>query len=160
MLDVVHLHSCSWRYEFNHKKSHVLIFGPDTCPTRILSLGNNAISTLQDDTHLGVPLSTNTPGMDRAIQHRISNTRGQLYCGLSIGGRFYPIPPTVASKLYWSMIIPRLTYGLELVELSSNSIRALEKRTSVWPNQFRNYLQIQQTLPCYLHQGGGPYQVI
>ena len=61
------------------------------------------------------------------IQHRISNTRGQLYCGLSIGGRSNPIPPTVASKLYWSMIIPRLTYGLELVELSSNSIRALEK---------------------------------
>ena len=87
MLNVVYLHSCRWRYDFNHKKSHVLIFGPDTCPTRILTLGNNEISPLQDDSHLGVPLSTNTPGMDRAIQHRIRNyTRGNFTVAYRLGG--------------------------------------------------------------------------
>ena len=119
-------HSAKWRYSVNPSKSHVLIFRKDQCPNRELFLGLHPIGTISRDNHLRVPLATSDVELDAAISERIHAGRSRFFCSLSIGTRFHRLPPNVLSRLYWSIVIPHMTYGLETVAMSAKSIRQLE----------------------------------
>jgi len=125
-LKLVYAHSARWRYSFNPDKSHVLVFGEDHCRSHQLALGEAVIATVKCDKHLGVPLATTTVALDDAIRDRISSGRSRFYCTLSIGSGCNRLPPNILSKLYWSVVIPHVTYGLEIVSLSHKSKTRLE----------------------------------
>ena len=44
-----------------------------------------------------------------------------------IGSKRVPMNPAVMSKVYWSVSIPRMLYGIEVVPLSDKDINDLEK---------------------------------
>ena len=126
MLDIVHRHSAMWRYDFNHDKSHVLLYGDDHSPNTMLYLGDEVLKVLQVDKHLGIPLVTDPRlGID-IINGYISKGKRSLYASLGLGSRYNPVPPLTLSKLYWSVAIPQMTYGLELMHLDTNTEQALE----------------------------------
>ena len=92
LLDIAYQHSCSWRYCFNPKKSHVLIFGVDRCPSMDLYIGIQKLNIVAADKHLGIPLATDRAALDRSIQAFISRGRRSFYASLSLGSRYNPIP--------------------------------------------------------------------
>ena len=49
-----------------------------------------------------------------------------LYATQSIGSRMVLVTPIAASKLYWGACIPKLLYGLEVVNVCENSMLELE----------------------------------
>ena len=51
-----------------------------------------------------------------------------------------PVPPKVLSKLYWTVAIPRMTYGLEVVPVSDTGLAELE-------HAHRQHAKIVQGLP-------------
>ena len=52
------------------------------------------------------------------------------YASLGLGNKYQPVPPLCLSKLYWSIAIPQMTYGLELVYLSRRDEKMLESTHS------------------------------
>ena len=126
MLNVAYRHSCMWRYEFNPAKSHVIIFGRDLCPMRQLCMGEQPIDIVECDTHLGVPLASKPGKIIIAMNDRVNIGRRNFFASLSLGSRSCPMSPVIVSKLYWSVVIPQMTYGLELLNLPSRAIAALE----------------------------------
>ena len=45
---------------------------------------------------------------------------------MTLRNRYQSIPPLVLSKLYWSISIPQMTYGLEMLPSKENSFKTLE----------------------------------
>jgi hypothetical protein len=126
MLDIAHKHSSMWRYEFNPQKSHVLIFGVDNSPATHVYIGDQRLKVTKSDKHLGVPLASDAGLLSDSIHGYISKGRRSFYAALSLGNRYQPVPPLSLAKLYWSIAIPQLTYGLELLNLSARDQHALE----------------------------------
>ena len=87
MIDAAYRHSCKWQYEFNPKKSSVIICGRDMCPTRHLCLGEHVINVVESDTHLGIPLVNNPAKLIAALHTRINIGRRNVYAALSMGSR-------------------------------------------------------------------------
>ena len=126
LLDIAYVHSCKCRYEFNPSKSHVIIYGRDMGPDMSLRLGSHELEVVGSDKHLGIPLSPSKSTLDTYICGLVSKGRRCFYASLSLGNRFNPVPPLILSRLYWSIVIPSMTYGLELVNLSHGAEWALE----------------------------------
>jgi len=126
MVDIAFRHSCLWRYEFNSMKSHLLVFGRDLSPAMDVYLGGNALEIVKLDKHLGVPLAVDALRLAECIEARVSKGRRSFYASLALGSKYQPVPPLTLSKLYWSVTIPQMMYGLELVDLSDSAEQTLE----------------------------------
>ena len=127
LLNIAYRHSCLWHYEFNPNKSHTIIFGKDNCPGRNLYLGDQRLSIVSCESHLGVPLCPDAAGITRAVESRVNIGRRNAYAAVSIGSNMYPLPPIVSSKLYWSVGISQMLYGLEFLHLPRNALDILEQ---------------------------------
>ena len=125
MLDYAYDHSRKWRYDYNPQKSTILIFGRDSSPSYQFKLGDHVIPQVDSDTHLGVPLVTSMRALNTRIEERISAARRSFHLTLSLGIHRHPVPPTIVSKLYCSVVIPQMLYGIEL-NYSENVCRTLE----------------------------------
>lgn len=107
-------------------KSHVLIFGEDSCPSFQLHLGDQVLPVLSVDKHLGVPLiADRTPSLD-ILNESVSRGRRSFHASMSLGNKYHTVPPLTLSKLYWSISIPQMTYGMELLSLSASMEHKLE----------------------------------
>ena len=60
------------------------------------------------------------------IKDRVSAGKRSYYAIQGIGSKAVPLTPLVASKLYWNIAVPRMTYGLELLQLSQKCMDTLE----------------------------------
>jgi hypothetical protein len=103
-----------------------MIFGIDSSPELQLHLGDHTLEVVEADKHLGVPLSTNRFPSIESISGNISKGRRSFYASMGLGDKYHPITPLTLSKLYWSISVPQMTYGLELLPLSVNLEQALE----------------------------------
>ena len=126
LLNIADKHSCMWRYDFNSAKSHVLVFGDDTCPNLGLHLGDNTLEIVTVDKHLGVPLTTSRCPSSDIIHERISMGRRSFHASLSLGDKYQPVPPLTLSKLYWAISVPQITYGMELLTINASIEQRLE----------------------------------
>jgi hypothetical protein len=127
LLDIAHDYSTKWRFEFNASKTEVVIFGTDICPDLELKLGCNVISVKDGSGHMGVSLSSHRRYESAYIQDRIDSGHRAFYSVQGLGNQRIPVTPVVASKLYWAICIPRMTYGLEVATLADRSVRKLEQ---------------------------------
>ena len=129
LLDIVYQHSSMWRYEFNHKKSHVLVCGRNTSRKQ-LKIGGQLLEIVSSNKHLGVPLAVDSKSMNNMIDSCVSKGRRGFYASLGLGNKYQPVPPLCLSKLYWSIAIPQMIYGLELVYISGRDENMLESTHS------------------------------
>jgi hypothetical protein len=104
----------------------VIVFGRDICPALQLYLGGQAIDIVPCDTHLGVPLAPEQQDITDVIHDRINIGRRNFFAALSIGNRNCPMSPLTISKLYWSNVMPQMTYGIELLDLPTRAMSSLE----------------------------------
>ena len=67
-----------WRYEFNHKKSQVLVFGRNTSRKQ-LKIGGQLLEIVSSSKHLGVPLAVDSKSMNNMIDSCVSKGRRGFY---------------------------------------------------------------------------------
>ncbi len=125
LLNMVHDYACKWRIQFNATKS-VLTKLPkfdENEPIRC-TIGGLPIPTKANPTHLGTML-----GEDDCIYNTMI-ARGKICFNamLGIGSRVGGINPKIASKIYWSTVIPSMLYGVEVLALSNKAIDKLEQQ--------------------------------
>ena len=126
LLDIVYDHSRKWRYEYNAQKSHILVFGPDSSQEKGLYIGGEKLQVVSSCRHLGVPLATDTKSLQDSIYQNISKGLRSFHATLGLGSRYQPVPPLCLSKIYWSVSIPQITYGLEILGLGPQNLSTLE----------------------------------
>ena len=125
-LDRAYNYSVKWRMKYNAKKSEVLVFGVDDNPDEAVRIGNDVIPVVASSKHMGVVL-TPTKGKEyEFVEDKISSGKRAYYAVQGIGSNSVPITPQVGSKLYWSLSVPRMTYGMEILHMSPKSMDALE----------------------------------
>jgi hypothetical protein len=57
LLDKAFLYSQKWRFDFNPNKCAILVFGKDTSPSRVLTLGDARIPFKKAEVHMGILLT-------------------------------------------------------------------------------------------------------
>lgn len=129
-LDRVFQYSRQWRFTFNPKKSVLMIFGDDKSPTVPVMLGHAEIGIKTSDEHMGIYIGHSTEGERKFLDKRIQKAKSAFFMSQSLGTKRVPVTPVVMTKLYWSVCIPRLTHGLEIVPISTGSVDMLEQAHS------------------------------
>ncbi|CAC5383008.1 unnamed protein product [Mytilus coruscus] len=97
------------------------------CQPGIIKLGNEAIQTDNQATHLGIIRATKNESRIN-IQKHISIARKTLYSLIPVGlnGKG-GLNPKTAYKIYQACVLPRLLYGLEILPLNLMQIGELRQ---------------------------------
>lgn len=140
LLDIAHRHSLKWQYEFNTEKTFVMVWGKDDCPDTPIMLGNSVLETVTSHKHLGIELASTNNVLNEIYNKKIGEAQKIFYTARGLGNYHIPIPVNVLSKLYWSIVIPRMMYGLEVTPVEDNRIVELE-------NNHRKLAKVAQHLP-------------
>ena len=130
MFNIAYSYSCKWRFEFSPQKCKIVIFGKDRQADVHIRLGNHDVTESASETHLGVGLVTNKKCEAEFVQNRISSTRSILLATKAIGSKSVPMLPVTASKLYWEVCIPKLTYGFEVMATSLQKVETFHYQAS------------------------------
>ena len=132
ILDIAFRHSCQWRYSFNPKKSAVLVYGESineqkhNCTFRTYRLGKESIKEQTKYDHLGLTNFVNNRVNDRTLM-KISKGRKALNAAAGIGLKPGGLTIHACSILFWSMVVPIITFSCELWVLKDNDIKLLEE---------------------------------
>ena len=144
-MDVVYAHRRTWRYDFNAKKSGVLVFGESKFENRrnrlerSFKLGAESVPEKVDYEHVGVKLSI-FDNDATGVEERLSKARRALNAASGIGIRKNGLNIASCSILFWSIIVPIATFGSELWILNDKTVKLLEKfQHFVWKKIQRLY---------------------
>ncbi len=127
LLSMAKSHGRKWRYDYNAGKSMGLCFGKDLSQNQNLELGQKQIALSKGLSHMGVPLCTTKESTRDQITLRCDKVKKEVKVMLSMGSKSVPLPPTVASKIYKSICLPKLLYGLECSLIDDTSLQDLER---------------------------------
>ena len=129
MLSLVFKYSVKWRFEFNATKCSIMVFGnkkEDISDSKFM-LGKIRVKSSNSEVLLGTPLSNCPKHENFHFDKRIVLCRNMLYVTQSIGSNVVPITPVTASKLYWGACIPKLLYGMDIMDVSDDTMINMEK---------------------------------
>ena len=126
LLSIAQRYASKWRYEYNITKCSVIVYGKDPCPSTSLLLGTTHIPIKASDEHVGTVMTDNNAEITKYIKRRIEMCKKRSCAITGIGSYSAPMLPKSASKLYWAVCVPKLTYGLHLMDLPPEASTALE----------------------------------
>ena len=108
-------------------------------------LGDKEISVVSECRHMGITLTTQRMLYKKAIQERIGAGKSTLLAARGIGSHSQPVTPTVLSKVYWTISVPKMTYGVEVVPIDEANLNDIE-------TGHRQNAKIVQNLPNMAHK--------
>ena len=140
-----------WRYSYNAKKSAILVFGETRrehdrgSKFRNFSLGGEKVPERIEYDHVGIKNCLYSNNMPRTLD-RISKARRAFNAVASLGIKKGGINMSTCSILYWSIIVPIVSYGSELWVLKGEEIaeirkfqRYIDRRCQRYPKRSPNY---------------------
>ena len=155
---MVYDHSCRWRYKFNPKKSAVLVYGERERENRINAtfrtyrLGNEVIKEAQSYDHLG--LKNNSTGQNRErIVEKISKGRKALNAAVGLGLKPGGLSIKSCSLIFWSLVVPILTFACELWVLNDEDIKLLEDFQAYAGRRIQRFRQSSPRATSYVGLG-------
>ena len=131
VMDAVYNHGCTWRYDFNARKSGILVYGENrrnherNSSNRSFKLGPAKVRELAEYDHVGVKTSI-YPGNTLGIEERIGKARRALHAISGLGIRRNGLNINTCNYVFWTIIVPIALYGSKLWRLNSGSIKLLD----------------------------------
>jgi hypothetical protein len=133
MINTCVTYSQKWRFDFNHTKTKVLVFGETQTqaqklgPQRKWTLNNVALVEVTEEKHVGIMLNTDLHSMDRTVS-ACKKAKGTLISLIGIGVHKQGFSALTGSKMYHRVVLPRALYGCELwYNLSHTELEMLER---------------------------------
>ena len=126
LIYLAHCASCKWRFDFSIKKCGVLIFGNSPKPESFY-LGDELLVSSDRYNHVGVNLMTKGVRCIEEIRESIGNCRRALYCVLGQSLRKTSLSPLSCSKIYWSVVVPKLLANAEVRRFSVKELTEYER---------------------------------
>ena len=127
LLGIAHNYSLKWLFDFNITKSGWMLWGKDEYPELDVCLGGQPLQRFNSTKHMGIMLCSGNKEIISSYSQRIAKARSVVLCSKGIGSNIIPVNPPVMSKIYWSVAIPRMLYGMEVVPISDAGLVELEK---------------------------------
>ena len=131
MLDIVYTHSQKWRYNFNPKKSSVLVYGEkenenlENSKYRTYKLGNDRIKEETSYDHLGLKNNVFGKSQERTME-KVSKGRKALNAASGLGLKQGGLTIRACSLLFWSMVVPIITFASELWVMKDEDCKIIE----------------------------------
>ena len=131
-LSIVSEHAKRWRYRYNNKKSAVMVYGENRSEYkkgsryRSFKLSQKKVNECTEYDHVGVKNCLFKNYMPRT-EDRIMRGRRAFNAITNVGIKKKGLPMKVCANLFWSIIIPIVTYGSEVWTLRGDEIEALRK---------------------------------
>ena len=131
-IDRVAAHGRTWRYDFNAKKSGILVYGEKSVENnqnsllRNFRLGNNKVLERIHYDHVGIRaciFEDDTSG----LEEQISKARRTLNAISGLGIRRCGLTIRTCNTIFWSVVVPIALYGCELMILTDKHISILEE---------------------------------
>ncbi len=126
LVNCAYQYSCKWRFTFGINKSALVCFGTDSMPKHEVLLGNQNLPQVTSYKHMGILLSTASKETQIELDRRADKVNRMYWAMQGIGHSSGGLNPLTASKLYWSVCLPSMAYGLEVWNLGKDFVR-LEK---------------------------------
>ena len=126
LLCIAYAYSVKWRYSFNTDKTIYLLWGEDENPWEVVRFGNDIVGPSHTCEHLGVELCTIYSLVCEMYNKRVGKVNNVINSAKGIGNHIVPTPPLALSKVYWSVGIPKLVYGLDVTPITDECIEILE----------------------------------
>ena len=152
LLDVAYSHSVKWRYAYNADKSEILCTN-NAWKSHVFWLGMETIPVRESCKHVGTIMSTAVKHDERSLGESVYRGKQTLAALRGIGSARVPVGVCAMSKLYWTMCVPILTYGCEVLPLRGNCRNILE--SAHWDmGKTIQHIPKQTPNPCVLRQIG------
>ena len=129
LLCIAYNHSIQWFYEWGVDKCYGLHWGRVTPAEQQipLKLGPEIIKMKTKAKHMGVILSNNQSDELETYKKRSNDMKSVVFAARSMGRPAVPVAPTVMSKIYNSVAIPRGLYGMEVVPVNEVGLQVIEQ---------------------------------
>ena len=131
VLQIVHNYGCKWRFNFNAKKSAILVYGEtkrENCEARkfrMFKLGDEKVNERLEYDHGGIKACTLTNDNGR-VSEKISKGRRVLNATSGLGIRKNGLSMKTCNLIFWTIVIPTLTFGCEIWLLSDSDIENIQ----------------------------------
>jgi len=125
LVRIAYRYSKKWRFLFNPTKCSVVQFGKAQKDIEI-KLGANKVKIVKQEKHLGVVLTDNMDCIDIAMKEKIQQCKSVGYSVHALGSHNTPVTPKTFSKVHWTVCMPKLCYGTEVLDLSEGTISSME----------------------------------
>ena len=125
-LNIAVSHSNNWRYDYNARKCVVIVFGKDNNPETKLFLGSQELTCIESHEHVGTLLSNSDKQTTNYCKKRITECQRRAHAIPGIGSIEAPVTPTSSSKVYWSVCVPKLTYGMEIMPIPEKAVQSIQ----------------------------------
>jgi hypothetical protein len=152
MLHTAFQHSVKWLYTYNAKKSEIIIF-PQHVNEYTFWLGEENIPIVNKAKHLGIMNYVKNKDESKYIIEKVCEAKRSFIAAKGLGNNCVPLSTTISSKLYWSICVPIVTYGMEISIISNECMNILEDMHWSVAKQIQN-LPPQTPNPAVLPQLG------
>ena len=131
VMQIVHAHGRTWRFDFSAKKSGVLVFGENKREhqagknERFIMLGNERVEERENYDHVGFRACIFEDDLS-GIEERSSKGRRALNAISGLGIRRNGLTIHACCVIFWSIVIPIATFGAELWPLDDRCLSLLE----------------------------------
>ena len=118
-----------WRFQFNAKKSAVLVYGEEKgervigSKNRMYKLGNDKVNERLEYDHVGIKacvLNNNS-----RVEEKVAKGRRALNASAGLGIRRNGLSVATCNMVFWTIVIPIVTFGCELWVLHESDILKL-----------------------------------
>ncbi|CAH1786866.1 unnamed protein product, partial [Owenia fusiformis] len=121
---------------YNHSLSGGMIADPDKC--NVMTFGNNdhavqpmfkigdkQVTIVQNQTHVGIPLST-SGSVSEYVEKAVTSGKRKCFSLLGLGSTCGGLNPLTASCLYWTLSIPTMLYGSSIISYPNNDVELIQ----------------------------------
>ena len=132
VLKIVFEHSRKWRYDFNAGKSAILVYGESTkegkvnANERIYRLGPDQVKERASYDHVGLKCCVYNCYVERT-EDKIKKGRKALNAASGLGLKPGGLSMKACSLLFWSLIVPIVTFSSELWVLKDRDLEVIDK---------------------------------
>ena len=126
LLQIAVQYSRKWQYDYNESKTKYLTYGNDKQSQIVVRMAGIDIELVDSYKHVGITLCTNRSAMKLYVSKRISSAQTKLLAARGLGSHNIPVGVSVLNKIYWSVVIPSLTYGFDVQPIEDSDISDLE----------------------------------
>ena len=130
-LQIVHEFGLKWRFKFNAKKSAILVYGESKheqdrgSKYRTFRLGKEKVDEKSEYDHVGIKACTLKDSNQR-IEDKLSKGRRTLNAASGLGIRKNGLTLKTCNLIFWTIVIPIVTFGSEIWYLSDSDLEKLQ----------------------------------
>ena len=130
-LQLVHKYGCKWRFHFNAKKSAILVYGESRKEHEVggkfreFKLGSEKVEEKCEYDHVGFKACIFKDNNSR-VEEKIGKGRRTLNAASGLGIRKSGITLKTCNLIFWTIVIPTLTFGCELWYVNDNDLEKIQ----------------------------------